>query len=97
MKQLEPIYERLERLRKQAGLSAAEMARLIDVPESTYREWENGRGMKLPPFQKISEVLSISVTELIIGQTPELDSVVRELESIEKNIRVLKAKLSSRI
>jgi len=97
VKQLEPIYERLERLRKQAGLSAAEMARLIDVPESTYREWENGRGMKLPPFQKISEVLSISVTELIIGQTPELDSVVRELESIEKNIRVLKAKLSSRI
>jgi len=95
MKQSEPIHTRLERLRRQAGYTAAEMARLIGAAESTYREWENGRGMKLPPFQKISEVLSISVTELIVGQPPELDTVVRELEKIEKNVGELKAKLSS--
>ena len=67
----EALNERLKRLREERGLTAKAMAGLIDVAESTYREWEYGRGLKLPPLQKISQVLTISVTELVTGQRPE--------------------------
>jgi DNA-binding transcriptional regulator YiaG len=46
----EPLNQRLERLRREKGLTAKAMAKLIGVAESTYREWEYGRGLKLPGF-----------------------------------------------
>lgn len=93
----EPIHLRLARLRREKKLTAKAMARLIGVPESTYREWEYGRGMKLPPFDKISQVLAISVTELILGQRPELAAVTQALESVEQKLREIRSNLSSLI
>lgn len=86
----ETFSKRLGRLRKEKGLSAVEMARLIDVAPTTYREWEYGRKSKFPPFLKISQVLAISVTELVTGAhsvlTPELD----ELRRIEEKLREIR-------
>ena len=93
----EPIHERLTRLRREKNLTAKAMARLIGVPESTYREWEYGRGMRLPPFQKISQVLAISVTELITGQRPMLASVTEALDAVEQKLREIRSNLSSLI
>ncbi len=93
----ESLSKRLGRLRKDRQLNAKEMAKLIDVPESTYREWEYGRGLKLPPCQKISQVLGVSITELITGEQPEWQSHLEELEEIEQILREIRLKLSSRI
>ncbi len=94
---MEPLHERLTRVRKARGLTAKAVARAIGVPESTYREWENGRGRKLLPFEKLSQVLSISVTELIIGQRPEMSEVLESLSQIEEAVRKLRLNLGSRI
>ena len=91
----EPIHKRLERLRTSKGFTLKETARAIEVPESTYREWKNGRGLRLPPFQKISQLFAISVTELISGEKPDLIFVTGELEEAEKKLNVLRRKLSS--
>lgn len=72
----ELFHKRLECLRRDRKLTAKAMTQSIDVAESTYREWEKGRGMKLPPFQKISQVLTISVTKLITGEKFALLEVV---------------------
>ena len=92
----EKIHERLARLRKKRNLTAKAMAKLIETPESTYREWENGRGMKLPPFEKICRVLAISVTELMTGYAPDLADLMVELESIEKQILQLRSRMATR-
>lgn len=42
----EPLNKRLERLRRAQGLTAKAMAQLVGLPESTYREWEYGHGLK---------------------------------------------------
>src|ERR1700679_3386462 len=86
------LNQRLERLRRERGLTAKAMAKLVGVAESTYREWEYGRGLKLPPFQKFSQVLAISVTEIMTGQKPDWEELVEELEVIEKRINELKLK-----
>lgn len=97
MDQNETFEQRLERLRKAKGLTAKKMAQEINVAESTYHDWEKGRGLKLPPLEKISEVLAISVTELISGQKPEFAEHLQSLEEIEKKLSEIRLKLSSRI
>ncbi len=91
----ELLHQRLKRLRKEANLTAKEMALQVGVPQSTYVDWEHGRGMKVPPLQKISQVLAISVTELLTGQKPSLQTFVTELEKIELHLREIRAQLSS--
>ena len=91
----EPLGKRLERLRTTKGLTAKAVARQIGVPESTYREWENGRGLRLPPFQKISQVLAITVTELVTGKQPPLVELYKDLESIEEQLRASRLKIGS--
>lgn len=93
----ELFHQRLERIRREKKLTAKAMAELIDVPESTYREWEKGRGMKQPPFKKISQVLAISVTELVIGEKPEWHDVLERITAIERTVAELRSDLSSRI
>ena len=88
---------RLKGLRNAKGLTAKAVARAIGVPESTYREWEYGRGLRLPPFQKISQVLAVSVTELITGSKPPWQTHLEALALIEADLREARLKLSSLI
>lgn len=83
----EALHERLKRLREQKNLTAKEIAKLIGVPASTYHDWEQERGLKLPPFQKLSRVFTVSVTELISGRKPELVFALDQLDELEKSIR----------
>ncbi len=93
---MEQLHQRLARIRKAKGLTAKTVAQAIGEAESTYRGWENGRGRKLPPFEKLSQVLSISVTELIVGQKPDLTEALEELKQIEEQLYKLRLRLSSR-
>jgi transcriptional regulator with XRE-family HTH domain len=93
----EQLSKRLARLRIEKGLTAKAMARLIGVPESTYREWEYGRGLRLPPLGEISQVLAISVTELVTGEKPNWPGHLDELELIEQQLRAMRLKLGSLI
>ena len=46
----------LQTLRRDAGLSRAELARRAGVPLSTLRHWENGRGFPgVPAFLRLAE------------------------------------------
>ena len=91
----ESLNSRLRRLRKSRNISATEMARRIEVPPSTYRDWESGRAAKFPPLLQISQVLAISVTELVTGQVEPTPQVLEEIEQIEKKLREIRLKLLS--
>ena len=93
----EAIHQRLSRIRKQKSMTAKEVAKVIGVPASTYREWEYGKGLKVPPFQKLSQVLAISVTELITGEKPELSWALEALTEIEVKVHKLKGEIASLI
>ena len=84
---------RLRRLREERKLTAAEMAQALGVAPTTYREWERGRGLIAPPFLKMSEVLAISVTELLSGQKATLDGPIERLREIEQMLREVRVKL----
>jgi transcriptional regulator with XRE-family HTH domain len=58
----------LRTLRREAGLSRAELARRADVPVSTLRNWENGRGFpRVSAFLRPAEALGVPAERLAEG------------------------------
>ena len=93
----EAFHERLVKMRKFRNLSAKEVADFIEVPASTYRDWENGKGLRIPPYQKISQLLNVSLSELITGERSELSKTIRLLEELEEKMREIKFKIVTSI
>ena len=90
------ISRRLRTARSKKGWSAKQTAKALCVPESICREWEYGRPMKTPPFERIASVLEISLTELITGNAAGLEWVGDELSEIEQRISDLRCRLKAR-
>ena len=60
---------RLTSLRKQKGLSQAELAKKLDMPQSTYANYETGkRKITLELIMQFSQFYSVSPTFLVTGQ-----------------------------
>lgn len=49
---MESFHDRLRRLRKSRGMTIRDLAKKIDVPETTYREWEYGRSVRGHAFHR---------------------------------------------
>lgn len=60
--------QHLRALREGAGLSRAELARKADVPASTLRGWESGRGMPgLPALLRLAQALGVPLERFAEG------------------------------
>jgi transcriptional regulator with XRE-family HTH domain len=65
----EPLEARLQRLRKQRGLTLAELALKLGVSKPTVWAWEQGRSAPSPDrHEKIAEVLGTTVSALRTGR-----------------------------
>lgn len=58
------ISKILKERREELGLKVKEIALELEILESTYREWENGRRIQGELHLKLSRVLSISLGTL---------------------------------
>ena len=85
----EKFHTRLQRLRNQKDISVRQMAQRIDVPESTYREWEYGRQIKGEPYGKLAVALNVSLNELLTGKKDKLEVYLDQIELAVKGIKVL--------
>ncbi|MBK8201498.1 MAG: helix-turn-helix transcriptional regulator [Bdellovibrionales bacterium] len=91
----EPLSSRLKRLRQAKGINVKEMASLLGVSVSTYRDWEYGRSIEGEPYPKMAEILSVSLYELLTGRRPLPDQVSKEITRYEQALAALKKELSS--
>jgi transcriptional regulator with XRE-family HTH domain len=91
----EKLYVRLKRLRIQRKLSMKELAEAIQVPLSTYREWEYGRAIQGEPYLALAEVLQVTVKELLSGESKEEDQIRKALYKVERALEDLKLEVLS--
>ena len=89
----ETLAARLRRLRQAANLSSHEAAKLIEVSASTYREWENGRGIRGEPYAKIASAYGVSMIEILLGEKASKYKAIQELEKAESHLKVLREEL----
>lgn len=88
--------ERLKRLREGKNLSVKEVADQINVPVTTYREWEHGRKIVGEPYVDLAKAFEISVHELITGQKYGNDGIYKSVEVIEAELKKIKENLLSK-
>ena len=62
----EPIGQRISRIRKEKGVTQAELAKKCGISMQQISEWERGyRNPKISNAEKIARALGVSVNELI--------------------------------
>lgn len=87
--------KRLVQFREAKNLSIIELATALDIPVTTYREWENGRAIRGLPYLRIAEILEISLTELMTGHKPDKTLIFSNLDQIEELLREQRRLLNS--
>lgn len=89
------FYQRLKTHREQKGIRVSEMAKLLGVSVSTYRDWEYGRKITGEPYVLMASILQISINELLTGDKGCPIKITRNLEVIKFQILELERELSS--
>lgn len=81
----------LSTLRKQAGFSQKEFAEKLNIPPTTFANYENSVGAE-PKFNvliKIAEILGVSIDTLLTGRTIPAKSVSQLSENSNKIFRLV--------
>lgn len=81
------IGERLQNLRLRKNLSLKQVAEMLQVPTSTYRDWEYGKAIQGEPYVKLAEALEVSLFELLTGESPKQRELIDEIEKLENSVK----------
>lgn len=88
----------IQELRKEKKLTQKELADKIGVIDKTVSKWENGRGLPdVSILRKLSEVLDVSVNELLSAEKIPLQEKEIKVEENYYNVVDSKTKLQSDI
>ena len=89
------LANRLKRLRTDKGLTIREVATALDLPVSTYRDWEYGKAIRGEPYENLAGLIEVTLDELLIGYPREKPEFMSHLlsarQSIELAIKAAKA------
>ena len=83
--ELKLIGSRVRELREVCGISAAEMAEYVQVPEAVYNGYEeSGEDIPISTLYRMANHLGVDLTELMTGRSPKLDTycLVRKGEGV---------------
>jgi transcriptional regulator with XRE-family HTH domain len=89
------LSKRLKYFRNKKKLSVKEIAAAIEVPVTTYREWEHGRSILGEPYEKIAEALGVTLEELITGKSPAHSEIINQCDEIQNRLASLRKNLVS--
>ena len=89
------LSTRLKSYRVQKRLTMKQVASAINVPVTTYREWEYGRIIRGEPYVALAKVFEITVYELLTGVKSDKRTVTQEIIAIKTHIAILEGQLES--
>lgn len=71
-----------------------ETAKLISVPETTYREWEYGRAARGEPYLKIAESFGVSLDDLLDPRNCTPKTLEQDIDRLIYSLSELKGKIT---
>ena len=87
--------ERLKKLRSESGYPVKQVAAKLNVPVTTYREWEKGRQIKGEPYARIAELFNVTLGEILTGQKSNVSDVIAELDRVQSSLDEIKKRLAN--
>lgn len=76
------VYERIQELSKEHGLSVRELGRKLDIGETTIYKWKT-QTPKLDVLEKVADYFDVSV-DYLVGRTETKSTQSNDLIGIEK-------------
>ena len=84
------ISERLKEIRQNAGMTQEEVAEKIMVSRVTVSHWENGKSLPdIVSLISLSDLYSISVDELLKGDSKMTEKVKKDAKEAKNNKRLI--------
>ena len=71
-----------------------QVAARLNVPVTTYREWEKGRQIKGEPYARIAELFKVTLGEILTGTRSDISEVIAELDRVQSSLDEIKKKLA---
>lgn len=78
----EEIGTRLRRLRLKSKLSLKQVSEHLQIPLSTYRDWEYGSSIKGEPYLGLAHLFRVSLMEILNGHDHGNQPIVDNLNEI---------------
>ena len=91
---MESLGKRLRKLRVDKGLKASQVALLLNVPTSTYRDWENGVAIRGEPYVALAEIFGCSLHHLLTGEEVKRSEVWQTFGRLSSELAHLKKLLN---
>jgi transcriptional regulator with XRE-family HTH domain len=94
---METFAQRITRLRRQRKLTQKQIAEVLGIPLSTYKEWEYGRRIQGEEvYARLAEVLEVNLKTLLTGaKSSGQEEVLEMLDGAIDQLKELKATLMS--
>lgn len=89
------IHERLKKYRSKRGLTIKQVSQMTGIPESTYKEWENGRQIRGEPYLSLANAYQVSIQELLTGEKSQANHLLEQLDEITRLLEQTKRDLNS--
>lgn len=86
----EKIGEFIQKLRKDKNLTQEELARKLNITKNAISKWERGISlMDISLLKPLSEILGVSITELLNGERIEEDNIKSKSDEVVNNTIIL--------
>jgi len=95
---METMGKRLKAYRLKRNLSQKQVADLVGISASTYRDWEYGKQIKGEPYAKLAQALGTTISELLGGQISHSDKVrelIAHINALDELVKLLRKTASA--
>ena len=84
------VGNNIKRIRKQKNISQKDMAKKLNMPSSTYSNYENNnREPNAATLRKIADILNVDISDLLNLNSPENESSEKYLSDDINTIQVI--------
>ena len=85
------LSQRIRKIRQEQKMTLKKMAECLQVPASTYRDWEYGSKIPAEMLIQISQLLNSSPNELLDFEQTQLKGMQKGISLIEAGLKLLKS------
>lgn len=84
------LAQKIRKLRLERKMTLKETAKYLEVPVSTYRDWEYGRKMPADAILKLSEAFDVPMTVFTHREMGPGADLQRAIDLMEEALRIVR-------
>ncbi len=85
------LSQKIRKYRIDKRMTLKETAKRLEIPVSTYRDWEYGRKIPAEVISKLSEVFEIPLSAFMENPSPHKKDLASAIALLEEALKIVKS------